>query len=98
MSGSRRSPLAVTGVPVRPLAWLVVPFMALLSVVLPAFAAPARAAAPGSITLKVSSARTNADTNQNPGNLPIVHKGDPVAAYKWLITIDDVGNPESRTD
>ena len=36
MSGSRRSPLAVTGVPVRPLAWLVVPFMALLSVVLPA--------------------------------------------------------------
>ena len=98
MSGSRRSSLAVAGVPVRPLAWLVVPFVALLSVVLPAFAAPAHAATPGSVTLKVTSARTNADTNQNPDNLPIVHKGDAVTKYKWLITVDDVGNPESKTD
>ena len=68
----------VAGLPVRPLAWLVVPFVALLSVVLPAFAAArAHAATPGSVTLKVTSARTNADTNQNPDNLPIVHKGDP---------------------
>src|SRR5689334_8254459 len=98
MSGSRRSSLAVTGVPVRPLAWLVVPFVALLSVVLPAFAAPAHAATPGSVTLKVTSARTNADTNQNPDNLPIVHKGDPITTYKWLITVDDVGNPDSKSD
>ena len=100
MSASGRSSLAVTGLPVRPLAWLVVPFVALVSVVLPAAmgAAPARAATPGSITLTVASARTNADTNQNPDNLPIVHKGDPVATYKWLVTVDDVGNAESKTD
>src|SRR4051794_26390295 len=41
----------------------------------------------GSITLKVSSARS---VNAGPG---FVHFGDPVTQYKWLINADDTGNP-----
>lgn len=49
---------------------------------LPAAAAPTT----GSITLKVSSART-------VGPPPQVQKGDPVTSYRWLISADDVGDP-----
>ncbi|GAA1824319.1 hypothetical protein HC028_24725 [Planosporangium flavigriseum] len=44
------------------------------------------ATTPGSITLRVESART-------VGPAPEIQKGDKVAHYKWLITSDDVGNP-----
>ncbi len=43
--------------------------------------------APGSITLAVVSARSVAD---GPG---FVHKGDPVTTYKWMINVDDTGDP-----
>ncbi|NJC73807.1 hypothetical protein HC031_29440 [Planosporangium thailandense] len=49
-------------------------------------AATAAATGPGSITLRVESAR---DVGPKDG----IHKGDKVATYKWLITSDDVGNP-----
>jgi len=44
------------------------------------------ASGPGSITLRVQSARTVAPP-------PAVQKGAPVASYEWLIAVDDVGNP-----
>jgi hypothetical protein len=48
---------------------------------------PAKAAPPtGQITLQVRSART-------VGPAPEIQAGDPVTAYHWLITADDVGNP-----
>jgi len=47
----------------------------------------AGAATNGSITLHVQSARS---VNSGPG---FVHEGDAVTAYKWLINIDDTGNP-----
>ncbi|HET7397218.1 MAG TPA: hypothetical protein VFJ94_01750 [Intrasporangium sp.] len=53
----------------------------------PAAVAPAAAAAPGSITLAVTSARS---VNTGPG---FVHKGDPVTAYRWMINVDDTGDP-----
>ena len=52
--------------------------------------APRAAAAdttPGSITLHVNSARS---VNSGPG---FVHQGDAITAYKWLINLDDVGDP-----
>ena len=56
-----------------------------------AAAAPSTAAAapsgPGSITLHVQSARSvNAGTG-------FVHKGDPVQKYRWLVNVDDTGDP-----
>jgi IPT/TIG domain len=42
---------------------------------------------PGSITLHVQSARS---VNAGPG---FVHQGDPVTKYRWLINIDDTGDP-----
>jgi hypothetical protein len=42
---------------------------------------------PGSITLHVQSARS---VNSGPG---FVHKGDAVTKYKWLVNVDDTGNP-----
>ena len=53
---------------------------------------PAHAAGTGSITLAVSSART---VGAGAG---FVHEGDPVTAYQWLITSDDVGNPNDGKD
>ena len=44
----------------------------------------AHADSPGSITLAVTSA-------MNVGG--VSHKGDPITAYKWLINVDDVGDP-----
>jgi hypothetical protein len=41
----------------------------------------------GSVTLTVSSARS---VDPKPG---FVHLGDPVTHYKWLINVDDTGNP-----
>jgi hypothetical protein len=52
--------------------------------------APRAAAAdttPGSITLQVNSARS---VNSGPG---FVHQGDPITTYRWLINLDDVGDP-----
>src|SRR5690349_2673852 len=51
----------------------------------------AAAAADGSITLQVVSART-------VGPPPEIQKDDPVTAYKWLITADDVGNPHDAME
>ena len=53
----------------------------------PPLAPRAAAATPGSITLQVKSARS---VNSGPG---FVHQGDPITAYKWLINLDDVGDP-----
>ena len=53
----------------------------------PRLAPRAAAATPGSITLQVKSARS---VNSGPG---FVHQGDPITAYKWLINLDDVGDP-----
>ncbi|MDT4977644.1 MAG: hypothetical protein QOG98_3402, partial [Pseudonocardiales bacterium] len=66
--------------------------VAMVVAVLPALqlTAATQAAAdpgPGSITLHVQSART---VNAGAG---FVHKGDPVTKYKWLINVDDTGNP-----
>jgi SdrD B-like domain len=46
----------------------------------------AAAATPGEITLRVRSART-------VGPAPEIQQGDPVTAYHWLVTADDVGDP-----
>ncbi|WP_343965109.1 hypothetical protein [Kribbella koreensis] len=55
-------------------------------------AAPAAAAGPGSLTLHVESARS---VNSGPG---FVHEGDPVPHYKWLINVDDTGDPGTRSN
>ncbi|WP_344115017.1 hypothetical protein [Kribbella alba] len=55
-------------------------------------AAPAAAAGPGSLTLHVASARS---VNSGPG---FVHENDPVPHYKWLINVDDTGNPGTRAN
>ncbi len=47
---------------------------------------------PGSITLHVQSARSVAD---GPG---FVHKDDPITDYKWLINVDDTGDPGTAAD
>ncbi|HEY0530191.1 MAG TPA: hypothetical protein VGD29_01170 [Actinoplanes sp.] len=56
-------------------------------------AAPAAAVAPpdGSASLRVVSART-------VGAAPEIQKGDPITAYHWLITADDVGNPHDAAE
>jgi hypothetical protein len=51
----------------------------------------AAAAIDGSITLRVQSART-------VGAKPAIQQGDPVKAYHWLITADDVGNPHDAME
>ena len=56
-------------------------------VVIQAMAPPAGAATPGSVTLRVQSART---VGTAPGE---IQQGDPVPAYHWLIAGEDVGNP-----
>ena len=58
--------------------------------VVPRFAPRAAAAVPalpGGITLSVMSARS---VNAGPG---FVHQGDAITTYKWLINLDDVGDP-----
>ena len=67
-------------------------FVAALAMVAAQFTVPhwaprAAAATPGSITLQVKSARS---VNSGPG---FVHQGDAITAYKWLINLDDVGDP-----
>jgi len=57
-------------------------------------APPAAAAAPppGGITLAVKSARSvNTNTATTVGRF--VQQGDAILKYKWLINLDDVGNP-----
>lgn len=55
--------------------------------------APAVAAAPadGSLSLRVESART-------VGPAPEIQKGDPITAYHWMVTADDVGNPHDAVE
>ena len=53
-----------------------------------AAAAPAAPAANSTITLRVVSARTESDHPGGP-----VAKGDPITAYKFLINVDNTGNP-----
>ncbi len=84
MSGSERSSFKVTGLRVRPLAWLAVPFVALLQFVVPVAlgAAPAAQAADAGtpsqpFSLNVVSARTVG------GDSPI-HKGDQVLGSRTL--------------
>ncbi|HEY3439085.1 MAG TPA: hypothetical protein VGK35_15465 [Actinotalea sp.] len=84
-------------------------FLVPLAVIAPAAAAPAAAAAPvpaavpavvaaavpagdGAITLTVRSSRS---VNTGPG---FVHKGDAVTAYRWMINIDDTGDPGTAAD
>ncbi len=55
-------------------------------------AAAAPSSSPGSITLQVKSARS---VNSGPG---FVHQGDAITAYKWLINLDDVGDPGTALD
>ncbi len=52
---------------------------------------PAAAATTGSITLAVTSARS---VGAAAG---LVHKGDPVTEYKWLVNQDDTGDPGTAT-
>jgi len=72
--------------------------MSLLAALLPAVQASTASVAhaaptgPGSITLHVESARS---VNSGPG---FVHKGDPVTTYKWLINVDDTGDPGTVTN
>lgn len=54
--------------------------------------APAAAAGPGSLTLHVASARS---VNSGPG---FVHENDPVPHYKWIINVDDTGDPGTRSN
>ncbi|HUX71693.1 MAG TPA: IPT/TIG domain-containing protein, partial [Cellulomonadaceae bacterium] len=68
--------------------------VALLPLAQVATTAPAQAAVaaavptgPGSITLQVHSARS---VNTGRG---FVHQGDAVTSYKWLINLDDTGDP-----
>ncbi|MDX6292180.1 MAG: large repetitive protein [Kribbellaceae bacterium] len=55
-------------------------------------AGPAAAAGPGSLTLDVASARS---VNSEPG---FVHENDPIPKYKWLINVDDTGNPGTSSN
>jgi hypothetical protein len=76
---------------------LVPTIVAVLAALLPALAvasahtatAPSAASAadPGSITLKVQAARSVGNA------VGLVHKGDPVTAYRWLVNRDDTGSP-----
>ena len=84
MSGSERSSFKVTGLRVRPLAWLAVPFVAVLQFVVPVAlgAAPAaqarRRGTPSQpFTLNVVSART-------VGGDSAIHKGDKVLGSRTL--------------
>ena len=55
-------------------------------------AAAAVPAVPGGITLQVMSARSvNTNTATTVGRF--VQQGDAILKYKWLINLDDVGNP-----
>ena len=76
--------------------WMrVVLVMSMLALVVPMLAGtrgpvPAASAAsdsPGSITLRVESARSVAS---GPG---FVHQHDPVTDYKWMVNVDDTGDP-----
>jgi hypothetical protein len=46
---------------------------------------------PGSITLTVASARS---VNTGPG---FVHEGDPITQYRWMVNVDDTGEPGDAT-
>ncbi|MDT7545382.1 MAG: large repetitive protein [Actinomycetota bacterium] len=66
---------------------LLVPFAATS---LPSAAAAVPAVVPpaaGAITLHVQAARS---VNSGPG---FVHKGDAITTYKWLVNVDDTGDP-----
>jgi hypothetical protein len=54
--------------------------------------APAALTAPGSITLHVQSDRSISSAPD------VVHKGDAITSYKWLINVDDTGNPGTVTN
>ncbi len=57
-----------------------------------ASAVAAAPAGPGAITLTVESARSVA-----PGG-GFVQEGDPVTSYKWMINVDDSGDPGTATN
>ena len=77
---------------------LLAPAVAVLGLVVPAVVgAPARAAgAPGTVTLAVKAAR-DASADASTPTAPVVHKGDPVTAFRWMITVDDVGDPKDSS-
>src|SRR4030088_2273056 len=52
---------------------------------------PAEVQTTGAVTVQVKSART-------VGAAPEIQLGDPVTAYQWLITSDDVGNPHDTLE
>ena len=61
--------------------------LAVFTALTSATTAPAAAAGPGSIKLHVQAARS---VGAAPG---LVHKGDAVTPYKWIINQDDTGDP-----
>lgn len=68
--------------------WLAVLLPVLAGTTLPGTTAAAAPGTPGSILLSVTSARSVGD-----GGPGLVHQGDPVTDYKWLINVDDTGDP-----
>ena len=76
--------------------WLAVLLPVLAGTTLPgttADAAPGAPGTPGSIVLSVVSARTVGD-----GSPGLIQKGDPITDYKWLINVDDTGDPGTVAD
>ena len=69
------------------MSWLAVIVPVLTGTGGPTPKASAAADSPGSITLHVQSARSVAD------GAGFVHQGDPVTHYKWLVNVDDTGDP-----
>src|SRR3954471_3670758 len=70
--------------------WVVLAMVASLlpvAVLTAAVQPTASAASPGSITMTVKSARSVGAADG------LVHKGDPVTKYKWIVNQDDTGDP-----
>ena len=101
MSGSERSSFKVTGLRLRPIAWLAVPFVALLQFVTPAVvgAAPAAQAAtapaPAEGTAKIDVAEYCDKTlDYDPGASPVGGHGcdpahpTPITDFKWMISAE----------
>jgi hypothetical protein len=73
---------------------LVARLMILAAIIFPAFgpSVPQAAAATNTLTLSVISARSEPGAPGGP-----VLKGDPVAEYKYLINVDNTGDPNDST-
>jgi hypothetical protein len=81
----RRAVVVVTAVVLQ----LLVPLAVATSTKAQAAPVSVNQPAPGSIKLTVASDRS---VNSGPG---FIHQGDAVSAYKWIINVDDTGDPGS---